>query len=52
MTLRLLQSSLDVRDSNVEDGVALIARSAPYATPDACPILRRNEVQKPVAPWF
>ena len=37
------------RDAHVEDGVALVARSAADPASDACSVLRGDEVQEPVA---
>src|SRR5579872_6408199 len=47
-----LQGSLDIRDADVKDSVALVTRSASDATADACPVFGGDQVQEPVATRF
>lgn len=50
--LRALQRGFDVRNGDVEDGVALVPRASDDAAADSRPVLGRHEVEEPVAVWL
>lgn len=47
-----LQGSLDIRDADVKNSVALVTRAASDAAADACPVFGGDQVQEPVTIRF